>query len=778
MDRDRFAALLDSSLQDFRDQLLDAYAGRGAGENTPATPASTKKNADTDIDEDTHDPFEVAAWKKVEHLLPSKERGVSSQTDQTDLSVGRNSSLTPSEEGIQEGPKIFHGRSSEYLRSGLLGVKAEEAMAIRHRLRVRLGALSSKTLVSGKSLLEAVTSLGLTRYTEQDMNDLVNALADFISLSFEQQEMTPEKDDVEKSDDLELFFFHKRDSRAYGHPVWQWPEKTDAALGASAMRRSVTGHMNNWAEVVPRSSFNVVPAQAIMEIFLSQEADVHKRMFGPRLLNQFRAMKEILLAGDTNRLVAELTFVRINDLAAPPEPVHPLMYIEPLVAVLIVGNGIMIGLQTEPGFDEWPGWTYVELVFAAFLLLEIALRMHLLRCRNYWCGTERWWNWFDLFLAATGILDIAVQMVGEEDSAFAGASLLRFCRLIRLVRIVKVFRIKFMKDLRLMVKGLTAGVRTLALAFLLLFAVLYVISGFATMTIGSDTRTKELGLEEYFYNIPAAMFTAFRCFNGECVNRRGEPINFLLADAFGLPFILFYVISYMLVTMGIFNVILAVYVDITMKAAKENDAVTAEQHARESIRVARTTRELLKKFAGAYHVFNEEDGKNKLDKLPSHMLFTEEGLQDKVEITKELFLLVIQDRGVQKLMDDLDLPPDRANLFEIIDADGSGTLQITELLQGLLKIRGEINKSDTVASLLATKALQSMIGELKDESLRHFEDFHNELQQQFAEFCQHMTRSISKVKFRSKSRRSKDLNTLAAPLRPDDLPPEIEMEPP
>ena len=48
-------------------------------------------------------------------------------------------------------------------------MNSEEALAIRHRLRVRLGALSSKTLVSGKSLLEAVTSLGLTRYTEQDM---------------------------------------------------------------------------------------------------------------------------------------------------------------------------------------------------------------------------------------------------------------------------------------------------------------------------------------------------------------------------------------------------------------------------------------------------------------------------------------------------------------------------------------------------------------------------------------------------------------------------------
>ena len=34
---------------------------------------------------------------------------------------------------------------------------------------------------------------------------------------------------------------------------------------------------------------------------------------------------------------------------------------------------------------------------------------------------------------------------------------------------VKVFRIKVMQELRLMVKGLVAGIRTLALAFVLLF---------------------------------------------------------------------------------------------------------------------------------------------------------------------------------------------------------------------------------------------------------------------------------------------------------------------
>lgn len=206
----------------------------------------------------------------------------------------------------------------------------------------------------------------------------------------------------------------------------------------------------------------------------------------------------------------------------------------------------------------------------------------------------------------------------------------------------------------------------------------------------------------------------------------------ILAREYGLVFILSYVMSYMLVTMGIFNVILAVYVDITMKAAKENEAQTAEQHARESIRIARTTRELLKKFAAAYHLYQdlEENSSNNMEAFEiraSAALFTDDELQENIEITKELFLLVIQDRDVQLLMDDLDLPPDRANLFEIIDADSSGTLHIAELVHGLLKIRGEVNKSDTIATLLATKAVQNMLTETKFQVLNNLDELKTEL---------------------------------------------------
>ena len=37
------------------------------------------------------------------------------------------------------------------------------------------------------------------------------------------------------------------------------------------------------------------------------------------------------------------------------------------------------------------------------------------------------------------------------------------------------------------------------------------ISGFATMTIGSYPRTRELELDDYFKTLPVTMFTAFRC---------------------------------------------------------------------------------------------------------------------------------------------------------------------------------------------------------------------------------------------------------------------------
>eukprot|EP00913_Durusdinium_trenchii_P032273 g30218.t1 len=221
------------------------------------------------------------------------------------------------------------------------------------------------------------------------------------------------------------------------------------------------------------------------------------------------------------------------------------------------------------------------------MFCEAFIRLWILGQQEYFCGIESNWNYFDLFLLVTSIVDVCMTLI-TDASAESPTQLLRAFRLARLTRMFKVFRLKFIKELQLMVKGLLGGLRTLVCAFALLFVVLYIIAVFATFTIG---RAPDLdgNLQILFRSVPSTMFTAFRCYSGECITEEGFPVALLLSenDQFGMIFVLLYVAGYMLVTMGIYNVILAVYVDITMKAARENEARTSEQHERESIRAAR-----------------------------------------------------------------------------------------------------------------------------------------------------------------------------------------------
>lgn len=90
---------------------------------------------------------------------------------------------------------------------------------------------------------------------------------------------------------------------------------------------------------------------------------------------------------------------------------------------------------------------------------------------------------------------------------------------------------------------------------------------------GNSPRTVEVDLQHYFETIPNTMFTAFRCFTGECVNDKGpwsdhvrpwfllpqcrfaqpscrktavlpgHSITSVLADEFGVAFILGFVAS-------------------------------------------------------------------------------------------------------------------------------------------------------------------------------------------------------------------------------------------
>merc|ERR1712241_729332 len=83
---------------------------------------------------------------------------------------------------------------------------------------------------------------------------------------------------------------------------------------------------------------------------------------------------------------------------------------------------------------------------------------------------------------------------------------------------------------------------------------------------------------------------------------------------------------------------------------------------------------------------------------------------------KDVFEETMMDPEAPKLLEDLDVAEeDRIGLFDVLDADGGGTLQLLEIIRGVLKLRGEPRRSDVVQVGLMLRSLQDSLSQLHQQ---------------------------------------------------------------
>merc|ERR1740121_1825518 len=87
----------------------------------------------------------------------------------------------------------------------------------------------------------------------------------------------------------------------------------------------------------------------------------------------------------------------------------------------------------------------------------------------------------------------------------------------------------------------------------------------------------------------------FRCFVGDgCTSIDGSPIIPLVWDQFGAVMMLGYVVCFLFLTFGLFNLIMATIVESTMEAGKLDDAKRARLRQREHVKLAHAVRDLVR----------------------------------------------------------------------------------------------------------------------------------------------------------------------------------------
>jgi len=161
-------------------------------------------------------------------------------------------------------------------------------------------------------------------------------------------------------------------------------------------------------------------------------------------------------------------------------------------------------------------------------------------------------------------------------------------------------------------------------------------------------------------------------------------------NVYGPTTTIIYIIVVLAVTFGLFNITMAIFVENTLEAAKYDEARRQQARHKEYIRGAQQIKELIMEFCQTLPKYHNKMAVLSIDSL--------------------LFTRIVAEPRVAKKLKDLDIDtPNMKTLFELLDADQSGHVDIRELVQGLMKLRGHASKTDAVATLLCLRSLQRSV---------------------------------------------------------------------
>eukprot|EP00928_Gymnodinium_smaydae_P071056 TRINITY_DN54737_c0_g1_i1.p1 TRINITY_DN54737_c0_g1~~TRINITY_DN54737_c0_g1_i1.p1 ORF type:complete len:572 (-),score=54.81 TRINITY_DN54737_c0_g1_i1:235-1950(-) len=375
--------------------------------------------------------------------------------------------------------------------------------------------------------------------------------------------------------------------------------------------------------------------------------------------------------------------------------------LDSLMGVIISLNALYLGFSMDVSHMYPRLFVALDVFFLVCFLGELAFKISHNGFGRQFFGEGKWSNRFDAALVCVDVIQMAIMLFSSPDSELAnsaGASLLRIIRVAKLARLVRLLRSRLFYDLLVMIRGLIGGMSTLGWAIIMFLVIVYVVALVFREAVG---RQKIENVQEYFDSVPRSMFTIFRCSFGDCSAISGVPIFEHVHVHYGLAYSVLYCLFIFVVGIGIFNVISAMFIESTMKAATAHSI--AQKKARMDdiglwcTNMTMIILELIK--ASPEHEVPTGSLLNAVDEIVN------------IEIDRQTVSSVFFDNSVAvNCLSNLDIDPqDNARLSEVLDPDNGGTIAICDLVDGIWRLRGEPTRSDMVILDVMVRSLHMKI---------------------------------------------------------------------
>eukprot|EP00930_Biecheleria_cincta_P028760 TRINITY_DN20050_c0_g1_i1.p1 TRINITY_DN20050_c0_g1~~TRINITY_DN20050_c0_g1_i1.p1 ORF type:complete len:1208 (+),score=169.27 TRINITY_DN20050_c0_g1_i1:32-3655(+) len=422
--------------------------------------------------------------------------------------------------------------------------------------------------------------------------------------------------------------------------------------------------------------------------------------------------------------------------------IQSLLFLEVLPALVIIMSAVVMAISsdiTEPSLM----WELLEIVFAVFFFLELVIKVYLFGWREFFCGKSWFWGCYDAFCVGLSIIEVITFYASDRTGTGSAASqFLKVLKLARLSRIIRVLRFKIFHELKLMFQGLFAGLRVLIWAVGLLFVVTFTTSLIFLIFPYS-------GFPE-FSNFADSFVTLFRAITeGQFVSYTGSPMEVLMRRSmqawFPVVGDLTYIFQEFLLTcfiqIGLTNLIMAVFIDtVNDRSQKKNQFELGLSAERTEYELAAKLQELAtgEAIEGRRPVSAISRRVSELNARAEGNWCASTGFASHTEAIKKKMASttcnisrkrfnrwLAEDKSLTETLEEANVDLSmKYDLFDVLDADSSGELSYTELLEGLMRCRGPVSKADIVAIRLQVQHIARLV-DLIDQTKHYSDCFHH-----------------------------------------------------